>query len=123
MRGVRWARVGGAGLIKARPGARARLAVTHAEEMEGPAAAGGGRSVMEGEPEERGEIVLTVGSPFPRRRRWGRADASRGRRARRPGLRRTTRPAGSTGRRDPDLLGAARPPGWTARWPGFAFAR
>ena len=33
--------------------------------MEGPAAAEAARAVMEGQPGERGEIVLTVGSPFP----------------------------------------------------------
>jgi hypothetical protein len=33
--------------------------------MEGPAVAEAARSVMEGDEEETGEIVLTVGSPFP----------------------------------------------------------
>ena len=33
--------------------------------MEGPAAAEAARAVMEGSPGERGEIVLTVGTPFP----------------------------------------------------------
>jgi hypothetical protein len=33
--------------------------------MEGPAAAEAARAVMEGPPGERGEIVLSVGSPFP----------------------------------------------------------
>jgi hypothetical protein len=34
--------------------------------MEGPAAAEAAAAVMEGDPAEKGEIVLTVGSPFPR---------------------------------------------------------
>jgi hypothetical protein len=33
--------------------------------MEGPAAAEAARAVMEGAPGGRGEIVLSVGSPFP----------------------------------------------------------
>jgi hypothetical protein len=33
--------------------------------MEGPAAAEAARAVIAGEPGERGEIVLAVGSPFP----------------------------------------------------------
>ena len=43
--------------------------------MEGPAAAEAARAVMEGEPGERGEIVLTVGSPFPHTSDLGRDDA------------------------------------------------
>jgi hypothetical protein len=43
--------------------------------MEGPAVAEAARSVMEGEPEEKGEIVLTVGSPFPHSGDLGLADA------------------------------------------------
>ncbi len=66
VRGLRWARVGGAGLIKAARGTRSWEAPTR-EEMEGPAAVEAARSVMEGEPDEKGEIVLTVGSPFPHR--------------------------------------------------------
>jgi 5'-nucleotidase len=63
IRGLRWARVSGAGLIKAASGAGQWDApdAPDAAEMEGPAAAEGGHAVM-----ERGEIVLTVGSPFPR---------------------------------------------------------
>jgi 5'-nucleotidase len=66
VRGLRWARVGGAGLIKAASGAGSWEAPNR-EEIEGPAAAEAARSVMEGEPDEKGEIVLTVGSPFPHR--------------------------------------------------------
>jgi 5'-nucleotidase len=66
VRGVRWARVGGAGLIKAARSAGSWEAPNR-EEIEGPAAVEAARSVMEGEPDEKGEIVLTVGSPFPHR--------------------------------------------------------
>jgi 5'-nucleotidase len=66
VRGLRWARVSGAGLIKAARGSGAWEAPNE-EEMEGPAAAEAARSVMEGEPDKKGEIVLTVGSPFPHR--------------------------------------------------------
>ena len=74
IRGLRWARVSGAGLIKS-----ARDAGTweapNIEEIEGPAAAEAARSVMEGEPDVKGEIVLTVGSPFPHSGDLGLADA------------------------------------------------
>ena len=74
IRGLRWARVSGAGLIKS-----ARDAGTweapNVEEIEGPAAAEAARSVMEGEPDVKGEIVLTVGSPFPHSGDLGLADA------------------------------------------------
>ncbi len=66
VRGLRWARVGGAGLIKAARGT-VPWEAPNREEMEGPAAVEAARSVMEGEPDEKGEIVLTVGSPFPHR--------------------------------------------------------
>jgi hypothetical protein len=62
---VRWARVSGAGLIKSARGSAATWENPNPEEMEGPAAAEAARSVMAGEPGERGEIVLSVGSPFP----------------------------------------------------------
>ncbi len=76
IRGVRWARVSGAGLIKsARGGGAGTWVAPNPEEMEGPAAAEAARSVMEGEPEEKGEIVLTVGSPFPHSGDLGLADA------------------------------------------------
>jgi 5'-nucleotidase len=65
IRGLRWARVGGAGLIKAARGGSASWEAPNPEEMEGPAAAEAAHAVMEGPPGERGEIVLSVGSPFP----------------------------------------------------------
>jgi 5'-nucleotidase len=74
IRGVRWARVSGAGLIKSAQGAGTWVA-PNPEEMEGPAAAEAARSVMEGDPEEKGEIVLTVGSPFPHSGDLGLAEA------------------------------------------------
>ncbi len=74
IRGVRWARVSGAGLIKSARGSGAWEAPNE-EEIEGPAALEAARSVMEGEPEEKGEIVLTVGSPFPHTGDLGLADA------------------------------------------------
>ena len=64
IRGVRWARVGGAGLITSARGAP-DWPSPHAEELEGPAASEAGRSEMRGEAEEKGEIVLTVGSSVP----------------------------------------------------------
>jgi 5'-nucleotidase len=75
IRGVRWARVSGAGLIKSARGTGSWEAPNR-EEIEGPAAAEAARSVMEGEPEEKGEIVLTVGSPFPHSGDLGLADAA-----------------------------------------------
>jgi broad specificity polyphosphatase/5'/3'-nucleotidase SurE len=74
IRGLRWARVSGAGLIKSARGSGTWEAPNE-EEIEGPAAAEAARSVMEGEPEEKGEIVLTVGSPFPHSGDLGLADA------------------------------------------------
>jgi hypothetical protein len=66
IRGLRWARVGGAGLIKAaRGGGPGAWESPNPAEMEGPAAAEAAHAVMEGPPGERGEIVLSVGSPFP----------------------------------------------------------
>jgi 5'-nucleotidase len=66
IRGLRWARVSGAGLIKAASGTG-----EWDTEMEGPAAVEGARAVMQGSggpgsDRDKGEIVLTVGSPFPR---------------------------------------------------------
>jgi 5'-nucleotidase len=80
IRGLRWARVSGAGLIKAASGARgangrnevngpignSAWEAPNPPEMEGPAAAEGALAVIEGGPAEEGEILLTVGSPFPR---------------------------------------------------------
>ena len=74
IRGVRWARVGGAGLIRAARGAR--WEAPNRPEMEGPAAAEAAHSVMTGEREERGEIVLTVGSPFPHSGQLGLAESA-----------------------------------------------
>ena len=74
VRGLRWARVSGAGLIKSARGAGSWEA-PNVEEIEGPAAAEAARAVMEGEPDEKGEIVLTVGSPFPHSGDLGLADS------------------------------------------------
>jgi 5'-nucleotidase len=74
VRGLRWARVSGAGLIKSAEGSWTWEAPNQ-EEIEGPAALEASRSFMEGEPEEKGEIVLTVGSPFPHSSDLGLADA------------------------------------------------
>jgi 5'-nucleotidase len=74
VRGLRWARVSGAGLIKSARGTTAWEAPNQ-EEIEGPAALEASRSFMEGEPEEKGEIVLTVGSPFPHASDLGLADS------------------------------------------------
>ena len=74
IRGLRWARVSGAGLIKSAQGTSSWEA-PNVEEIEGPAAAEAARSVMEGEPDEKGEIVLTVGSPFPHSGDLGLADS------------------------------------------------
>ena len=71
---MRWARVSGAGLIKSARGSGSWEAPNR-EEIEGPAAAEAARSIMEGEPEEKGQIVLTVGSPFPHSSDLGLADA------------------------------------------------
>jgi 5'-nucleotidase len=66
IRGVRWARVSGAGLIKsARGSGGAGWEAPNPEEMEGPAVAEAARATIKGAPGERGEIVLSVGSPFP----------------------------------------------------------
>jgi len=65
VRGVRWARVSGAGLIKSARGGTAIWEAPNPEEMEGPAAAEAARAAIAGEPGARGEIVLAVGSPFP----------------------------------------------------------
>ena len=64
IRGVRWARVGGAGLITSARGTSDWQSPL-AEELEGPAALEAGHSEMTGEAEEKGEIVLTVGSSVP----------------------------------------------------------
>jgi hypothetical protein len=67
IRGLRWARVSGAGLIKAASGGGAFSApAPNPAEMDGPAAVEAARAFMEGGPGEEGEIVLSVGSPLPR---------------------------------------------------------
>jgi 5'-nucleotidase len=67
VRGVRWARVGGSGLITSARGPVESWGSPLAGEMEGPAALEAARSEMAGEPAEKGEIVLTVGSSVPGR--------------------------------------------------------
>jgi 5'-nucleotidase len=63
--GLRWARVSGAGLIKAANGTRE--SIPNRPEMEGPAAAEAAMAFIERDPgAEKGEIILNVGSPFPR---------------------------------------------------------
>lgn len=69
--GLRWARVGGAGLIKA---ANDGWGPPNSPEMEGPAAAEASLAFMEGGPAEKGEIILNVGSPFPHSGDMGLAD-------------------------------------------------
>ena len=71
--GLRWARVGGSGLIKAAAGSRGWDTPNQAE-MEGPAAAEAAQAVMEDGQAPHGEIVLSVGSPFPRSGEIGLAD-------------------------------------------------
>jgi 5'-nucleotidase len=75
IRGLRWARVSGAGLIKSARGGGTWVA-PNPEEMEGPASAEAARSIMEGGPEDKGEIVFTVGSPFPHSGDLGLAEAA-----------------------------------------------
>jgi 5'-nucleotidase len=62
--GLRWARVSGAGLIKAAVG-EGTWDEPNTPEMEGPAAAEGSRAIMDRSSGGQGTIVLTVGSPFP----------------------------------------------------------
>ncbi len=71
--GLRWARVGGSGLIKAAAGSSGWDTPNQAE-MEGPAAAEAAQAVMEDGQAPHGEIVLSVGSPFPRSGEMGLAD-------------------------------------------------
>jgi 5'-nucleotidase len=73
--GLRWARVSGAGLIKAAGGAGTFVA-PNPPEMEGPASAEGLRATIDGRPGEEGEITLNVGSPFPHEDDVERADPS-----------------------------------------------
>ncbi len=71
--GLRWARVGGAGLIKA---ANDAWDAPNRPEMEGPAAAEGALAVIDATAAEKGEITLNVGSPFPQGGDIGLADPS-----------------------------------------------
>ena len=108
VRGLRWARVSGAGLIKSARGGQ-RWEAPNVEEIEGPAAAEAARSVMEGEPDEKGEIVLTVGSPFPHSGDLGLADSgSEDATLVAQGYRRPDGAAGPPGRRGRGAAGPAR---------------
>jgi 5'-nucleotidase len=69
--GIRWARVGGAGLIKA---ANDSWEAPNSPEMEGPARAEAALAIIDGGPAEKGEIVLNVGSPFAHSGDMGLAD-------------------------------------------------
>jgi 5'-nucleotidase len=70
--GLRWARVSGAGLIKAASGG---WGSPNRPEMEGPGAAEAALATLDGDA-EKGEIVLNVGSPFPHNADMGLADPS-----------------------------------------------
>ena len=80
--------------------------------MEGPAAAEGAQAFIEGGPGQEGEIVLSVGSPFPRLARMGTETgrgrgtgrSDRGRHPGRPRLRRPHRPAGTRADDDRDAV-------------------
>ncbi len=72
--GLRWARVSGAGLIKS--ASAGTWESPNRPEMEGPAAAEGAHAHREDEHGDRGEIVLTVGTPFPHSDDIGLADQS-----------------------------------------------
>jgi 5'-nucleotidase len=72
--GLRWARVSGAGLIQAASAGRESATAPNRPEMEGPAAAEAALAFIHGGPAEKGEIVLNVGSPFPRSGDMGLAD-------------------------------------------------
>jgi 5'-nucleotidase len=73
IRGLRWARVGGTGLIKA---ANDAWDAPNRPEMEGPAAAEAASAVIDDSPLENGVITLNVGSPFPKGADMGLADPS-----------------------------------------------
>jgi broad specificity polyphosphatase/5'/3'-nucleotidase SurE len=102
IRGMRWARVGGAGLIRAARGTRWES--LNRPEMEGPAVAEAAHSVMEGDQEERGEIVLTVGSPFPHSGQSGVDSADEDATLVAQGYASLTALAGPRGVEDPGLL-------------------
>jgi hypothetical protein len=102
--GLRWARVSGAGLIKAVSGA-GDWEEPNPPEMEGPAAAEGARAVMAGAPDGRGEIVLTVGSPFPHSDDVGLAESSEDAALVAQGYAALTALRGPRADEDPTLLG------------------
>jgi 5'-nucleotidase len=104
IRGLRWARVSGAGLIKAAHGT-GEWDAPNRPEREGPAAAEAARSVMEGEPGDAGEIVLSVGSPFPPSDDIGLADASEDASLVAQGFAALTALRGPKADEDPELLG------------------
>jgi broad specificity polyphosphatase/5'/3'-nucleotidase SurE len=104
IRGLRWARVSGAGLIKAASGAGTWDAPNRPE-MEGPAAAEAARSAMDGEPAEAGEITLTVGSPFPRSNDESLAESSEDATLVAQGYAALTALRGPRADEDPELLG------------------
>jgi 5'-nucleotidase len=102
--GLRWARVSGAGLIKAASGS-ANWDSPNRPEMEGPAVAEGFRAVMEGGAGDRGEIVLTVGSPLPRSGDPGLADPNEDASLVAQGYAALTALRGPRAEEDPELIG------------------
>jgi 5'-nucleotidase len=72
--GVRWARVGGSGFIKAASDSWG--SPPNRPEMEGPAAAEAALAVIDDDPAEHGEITLHLSSPFPQASDIGAADPS-----------------------------------------------
>jgi 5'-nucleotidase len=71
--GLRWARVGGAGLINAAGGGNT-FGAPNRPEMEGPAVAEGTSVSIEGELGAAGAVVFALGSPFPSSDDMERAD-------------------------------------------------
>ncbi len=104
IRGLRWARVSGAGLIKSARGTGTWDAPNRPE-MEGPAAAEAAASVMEGDPMAKGEIVLTVGSPFPRSADLGLTDQTEDAALVAQGYAALTALRGPRADEDPELIG------------------
>ena len=70
--GVRWARVGGSGFIRA--ASDNWQSSPNQPEMEGPAAAEAALAVLNDGPADSGEITLHLGSPFPQASDIGAAD-------------------------------------------------
>jgi hypothetical protein len=73
--------------------------------MEGPAAAEAAASFMEGGPAEKGQIVLTVGSPFPRSDDMDLADQTEDAALVAQGFAALTALRGPKADEDPDLIG------------------